>query len=1014
MHHLTLRGFGRYLLATLALLLMLAPAAAQTPVVAPSATLGQLLVFTAALDVDFLDVERGGIFIMRPDGSNIRQLTSFQTINYNFEQHGLNLPDDHPAFSPDGKEIVFASSRDQHDNWDIYVMDITGGNLRRLTNIAGIDTEPVFSPDGTRIAFASERSGNLDIWIMDADDGGNLQRLTTSAQEDIEPAFSPDGSKIAFARVQGEGEKDVFVINTDGTGERQITNVPGEDHDPTFSPNGTLLVITSERAGTLPFGDVYKIRLSDGVSLGNLTSGLTFVVGDPALSPDGTQVAFFKSPLPVLSSTQMYVMNANGTNYFHIDEDLGIINVHPNWGIAADSDNDGKPDYLESRNISLSQGSLPGPDNTVGDSPGDNLGAASAFADLSHDGFPDLFAGIPGENAGGIADAGRVAMMYGSPAGPYFLPQAGSFFSMSFDAANTGGTRQANGRFGQTMASCDFNHDGYSDLAIGAPGQGRVFVSHGTQTNWKIFSGSTSFGAALAAGNFNGDSFCDLAIGAPQAQVPLGGGASTPGGQVLVFYGSSAGLVPGAQIIDQNDLPAVAGAGGVESGDQFGYALAGGDLNSDGVSDLAVGVPGEDWTSPTSVSDGGLLCIIPGSTSAGLRPNQAISRDGRSLPTPYSALQGNSNFGSVLAIGDFNDDLLNTRDLAVGIPGQNIGATADAGLVAVYPGSFSTNSPLVAATASAFTSADAGGGTTLGTNRFGYSLAVGDFSGDGVDDLAASAPSQAVGSASEAGRIYLIYGSRASNPANCQLCVPSQFLLSGGGLVPAAAQQVTQTGVGVAPENGDRFGGGITRPFPYALAAADLDQDGQDDLAIGTPEEDVGSNSDSGLISLRYGVNVGTSVLTPTAGVSQPGQPVTFTLTWTHPEGWHDLETLHLRLRSDDGVVLWARFDEASNGLSLLDPASATFSLSGGPGSAQVLDTPLAALDLVRSSVVGSGPTGPSVSVTFGVRFKAPASGQVYRVELLATDDSGNSQGFEQAGTWGVGPFKVSVPIVVR
>jgi hypothetical protein len=100
MHRLVFGGFGRHLLALLALLLMLAPAAAQTPMVTPSATLGQLLVFTAALDVDFLDVERGGIFLMRPDGSNIRQLTSFQTINYSFEQHGLNLPDDHPAISP--------------------------------------------------------------------------------------------------------------------------------------------------------------------------------------------------------------------------------------------------------------------------------------------------------------------------------------------------------------------------------------------------------------------------------------------------------------------------------------------------------------------------------------------------------------------------------------------------------------------------------------------------------------------------------------------------------------------------------------------------------------------------------------------------------------------------------------------------------------------------------------------------------------------------------------------------
>jgi hypothetical protein len=126
------------------------------------------------------------------------------------------------------------------------------------------------------------------------------------------------------------------------------------------------------------------------------------------------------------------------------------------------------------------------------------------------------------------------------------------------------------------------------------------------------------------------------------------------------------------------------------------------------------------------------------------------------------------------------------------------------------------------------------------------------------------------------------------------------------------------------------------------------------------------------------------------------------------------LETLHLRLRGADGVIFWARFDEASNTFSLLDPATAIFSQSGAPGSNATLDTPLAALDLAGSTVVGSGPEGPSVTLTFAARFKPGASGQVYAVELLATDDNGNSQGFEQAGVWGVGPFQVRMPVVMK
>src|SRR5687768_10630510 len=73
--------------------------------------------------------------------------------------------------SPDGKTIVF----DLHG--DIYIVPLAGGNATRLTSGQAIDTEPVFSPDGRQIAFVSNRSGNENVWVIDAS-GQNIREFT--------------------------------------------------------------------------------------------------------------------------------------------------------------------------------------------------------------------------------------------------------------------------------------------------------------------------------------------------------------------------------------------------------------------------------------------------------------------------------------------------------------------------------------------------------------------------------------------------------------------------------------------------------------------------------------------------------------------------------------------------------------------------------------------------------------------------------------------------------------------
>src|SRR4029078_1539307 len=126
------------------------------------------------------------------------------------------------------------------------------------------------------------------------------------------------------------------------------------------------------------------------------------------------------------------------------------------------------------------------------------------------------------------------------------------------------------------------------------------------------------------------------------------------------------------------------------------------------------------------------------------------------------------------------------------------------------------------------------------------------------------------------------------------------------------------------------------------------------------------------------------------------------------------------RLRDEEGSVLWVRFNESTNGagqdtstFSLLDDAGNVVG-TGTAGSNVVLQTSTAAFYLAQTNFVGTGPTGPSVTVNFNVSFKAPAAGRVYNLELLATDDAQNMQGPDIVGTWAVNGSGLYLPLLIK
>ena len=216
--------------------------------------------------------------------------------------------------------------------------------------------------------------------------------------------------------------------------------------------------------------------------------------------------------------------------------------------------------------------------------------APSLRADFNNDGAEDLAVGAPGESVGTAESAGAVTVLFGSAAG---LSGAGSQ-QFTQDTADVAGAAEAFDQFGLALAAGDFNDDGFTDLAVGAPGEslgaaeftGAVTVLFGSAAGLsgagsQLFTqdtpgvGSTAesfdgFGFALAAGDISGDGFADLAVGAPFESV----GSIEEAGAVNVLFGSAAGLSgAGSQLFTQ-DTPGV--ESGAEPFDLFGFALASG------------------------------------------------------------------------------------------------------------------------------------------------------------------------------------------------------------------------------------------------------------------------------------------------------------------------------------------------------------------------------------------------------------------------------------------------------
>ena len=150
-----------------------------------------------------------------------------------------------PAWSPDGKTLAIALSRDS-DSSQIYVIDSMGGEIKRVSQSSAIDTEPVFSSDGKELYFVSDRSGLAHIYKTSID-GGAVNRVTPNDVSAFSPAISPDGKWLAFiARRAGRFTLQIMELQT-----RKITALTNTSFDakPSFSPNSQHVLYSTNIQG---------------------------------------------------------------------------------------------------------------------------------------------------------------------------------------------------------------------------------------------------------------------------------------------------------------------------------------------------------------------------------------------------------------------------------------------------------------------------------------------------------------------------------------------------------------------------------------------------------------------------------------------------------------------------------------------------------------------------------------------------------------------------------------------
>jgi Tol biopolymer transport system component/serine/threonine protein kinase len=196
-----------------------------------------------------------------------------------------------PAFSPDGSLLAF---HEGDDVGGVFLAGATGESVRRLTDLG---FEPAWSPDGKQIAFATEevinpasRQGVSTLYVVDAA-GGSARKVVDG--DGVQPSWSPAGNRIVYWS-NSSGQRDIYTVAAAGGARVVVTEDAAIDWSPVWSPDGRFIYFSSDRGGAM---NLWRIAVDQesGRPRGApepVTAGVQASAALPKFSRDGSRLAF--------------------------------------------------------------------------------------------------------------------------------------------------------------------------------------------------------------------------------------------------------------------------------------------------------------------------------------------------------------------------------------------------------------------------------------------------------------------------------------------------------------------------------------------------------------------------------------------------------------------------------------------------------------------------------------------------------------------------------------------------